>query len=846
MAVFTIGLLIDWLDSDYASSLSFAFFDEARSRGMRFLCFVGHGLNVPGATPDGSNLAYQLASDRVLDALVVASLGIQSTAEQQQRYLERYRGLPLCTLTMTCPGVPSVLVDNAAGVREAVNHLISVHGRRRIAFLRGPATNEDAEQRYRGYVQALADRGVPLDETLVAPGAFTSQSARRAVSLLLDTRQVSFDALVAANDTMAASALLELQARGLSVPQNVAVCGFDDVEDSRFAEPPISSVRQPWRARARLAIDALLAKRDAKLQSKRPSAPPTSQPGHTPTDTANEPDPAPVTHVVAAEFVPRRSCGCGVSFDLPQTGRSGLGLRVANWDWRVSAASTLVRDLSLRGIDLSDAPARALVECYWEEITGRRDGGFLLLLEQELSDRLLARSSLSAWYHGLVHLRAMVLKRLAADPLACARVESLTHLAVERVSYAAERQQALRRLDFERQGRLLALAGQATSTAFDPEGIGVSLRQQLPELGVPSFFISQYLSQSPAPELPPRSRLLIMHDGRRRDPVLGSRDFDTRDLVPNDFWPQEHAVGFVVEALHFQNEALGFALFEIGPRQGAVYMALREQLGAALEGAALVRQVARRAVQREQAERARMQEELKVARRIQVSILPTRWAIGGLDVSAAMRPGQLPGADYFDIRPDEDGAWLALGSARSGGLGPGLMVPMLQSIVACLCHRAASQDPERLLFTAMLVLQETVEQRMRERQYFNLLLARYSKSGRVRFASDYAGVALCPWHGTPGRPEASVIGESPQREPVSAGEFYLAPHDLLLLHTQGLTRSSDFEDAPIADEQIALELERNRASPVDKIRDDLLNMVQRWSGKRADLSVIVGRRLGSG
>jgi hypothetical protein len=135
---------------------------------------------------------------------------------------------------------------------------------------------------------------------------------------------------------------------------------------------------------------------------------------------------------------------------------------------------------------------------------------------------------------------------------------------------------------------------------------------------------------------------------------------------------------------------------------------------------------------------------------------------------------------------------------------------------------------------------------MRERQYFNLLLARYSKNGRVRFASDYPGVALCPWHGTPGRPAVSVVGQSPQAEPVFGGDFYLAPHDLLLLHTQGLTRSSDFEDAPIADEQIALELERNRASPVDKIRDDLLNMVQRWSGKRADLSVIVGRRLGSG
>jgi DNA-binding LacI/PurR family transcriptional regulator len=818
MAPLTIGLLIDWLDNDYASSLSFALFDEVRARGMRFLCFVGHGLGPAGAAPNASHLAYQLANERVVNALVVASLGIHSSVEQQCRYLERYRSLPLCTLALTCPGVPRISVDNAAGMRAAVSHLIQVHGRRRIAFVRGPESSEEAEQRYRGYLAALQEGGVPLDSDLVVPGTFIRSAGTQAVRTLMDTRKVSFDALVAANDTMAATALVELSARGVRVPEDVALCGFDDVEDSRFADPPISSVSQPWRARARLAVDALLAQR-----AGRPAQ----------------------NQVVPAEFVPRRSCGCGVSFAASPPGRL-LGQRVNNWDWHEGAAALLVRELSLRGIALQAAPARALVECFWQEVSSRREGGFLLLLEQELADHLLDRASLSAWYHALAPLRAVLLDRLGADAELCARADALMHLGVERVSYATERQQALRRLAFERQGRLLALAGQATSTAFDPEGIGVALRHQLPELGVPSFFVSQYLAVAGAADLPVRSRLLISHDDRRRQPVLGSRDFDTRDLVPGGFWPSEHAVGFVIEALHFQNEPLGFALFEIGPRQGAVYMALREQLGASLEGASLVRQVARRALQREQAERARMQEELRVARRVQVSILPTRWQIAGLDVAAALRPGQLAGADYFDIRPDEEGAWLALGSARSGGLGPGLMVPMLQSIVACLCHGPTTREPERMLWTAMLVLEEHVEQRMHERQYFNLLLARYSKSGRVRFAGDYAGVTLCPWHGGTGRPTASLVGESPQGEPLFGGEFQLAPHDLLLLHTQGLTRSSDFEDAPVRDEHISRELERNRASPVEKIRDDLLNIVQNWSGKRADLSVIVGRRLGPG
>ena len=89
-------------------------------------------------------------------------------------------------------------------------------------------------------------------------------------------------------------------------------------------------------------------------------------------------------------------------------------------------------------------------------------------------------------------------------------------------------------------------------------------------------------------------------------------------------------------------------------------------------------------------------------------------------------------------------------------------------------------------------------------------------------------------------------GESPAGEPLLAGSFQLSPHDLVLLHTQGLTRSSDFEDAPVGADAIGVELEKHRASPVEKIRDGVMGTVERWSGKRADLSVIVGRRLGPG
>ncbi len=813
----TIGLLIDWLDNDYASSLTFAFHDEICSRKMRFLCFVGHGVAHSGDTPDGSSIAYRLATARCLDGVVIVSLGAGASREDYAARVERLRPLPMCSLVSAIPGVPQIAVDDAAGVRDAVQHLIDVHGRRRIAFIRGPLGVPDADERHRGYVQAHESRNLQLDGSLVVTGDFSAESGRAAARSLLE-RGTRFDALVAANDGMAAAAMDVLREQGLSIPGDVAVCGFDDVEESRFASPPISSVRQPWRARARLAIDSILAQRAGR---------------------------AGVSQRVGAEFVPRGSCGCGVQFDVTSASEPlTLALRVANWDWRKSTATSLSKDLGLRGIHLGEEPARALVECYWQEVQGQRDGGFLLLLEQELSERLAERSSLSAWQYSLARLRAHVLDRLQGRADARAKAEALTHAALERVSYAMERQQALRRLEFERQGRLLALAGQAMRTAFNAQGISHSLRQQLPELGIPRFYVSEYRPAPAGDELPPSARLVITHDAAASREGAEPAEFDTDLLVPNGAWPEE-PVGFVIEALHFQDERLGFALFQVGPRQGSIYMALREQLSAALKGTALVAQVVERARQREQAERARMEEELRIARRIQVSILPTAWRIEGLEVAAALLPGQLPGADYFDVRPDADGAWLVVGSARGGGLRAGLITPMLQSIVASLCQGPSKLGPFDLLRLSMHVLRENLEVRMQERKYVNLLVARYSTGGLLEFAADYEGVTLCPWHGSPFRPQLTILGASPEGEPLLGGEFQLSPHDLLMLYTQGLTRSSDFEDVPIGDERIARELEQNRASPVEKIRDDMLSTVQRWSGKRADLSVIVGRRLGA-
>ena len=140
--------------------------------------------------------------------------------------------------------IPCVTVENKSGAREAVDHLIDVHGCRRIAFLTGPEGHEDSYWREVGYREALAAHGVPFDPTLVAMGGFDDGVAQDAVNQWL-LEGVEFDAIFTGDDEAAAGALTALNRAGVRVPRDVALVGFDDTYFSRYLNPPLTTVRAP-------------------------------------------------------------------------------------------------------------------------------------------------------------------------------------------------------------------------------------------------------------------------------------------------------------------------------------------------------------------------------------------------------------------------------------------------------------------------------------------------------------------------------------------------------------------------------------------------------------------------
>ncbi|HWK49806.1 MAG TPA: LacI family DNA-binding transcriptional regulator [Steroidobacter sp.] len=150
---------------------------------------------------------------------------------------------------------PRVGIDNAAAAREMTSYLLGL-GHRRIGVVLGPDSSPLTSDRLRGYKLALRSAKVSADDTLIAQGDFTMSSGKAAAEQLFKAKQPP-TAIFCFNDEMALGAIRFLKSTGRSVPQDVSVVGFDDIEFASFCDPPLTTIEQPTREIGNKAMSLL-------------------------------------------------------------------------------------------------------------------------------------------------------------------------------------------------------------------------------------------------------------------------------------------------------------------------------------------------------------------------------------------------------------------------------------------------------------------------------------------------------------------------------------------------------------------------------------------------------------
>ena len=226
---------------------------------LEFLASVGSALRVAQfdmLVSHSGSVDLSLYRSGLVDGYIQLGFGIDDSVLVEAAEA----GIPLAVWMPPIDDRPycAVGIDNVELAREATAHLLS-HGRRRIALISGDLddTRSEGFQRYEGYRTALAEAGVALDDSLVAGADARHVSGASAIRQIVDADR-SIDAVfVAYSDAVALSAQRELFAQGVSVPHDVAMVGFDNIQMAEFAHPPLTTVDQGLAHGVGVLIDKL-------------------------------------------------------------------------------------------------------------------------------------------------------------------------------------------------------------------------------------------------------------------------------------------------------------------------------------------------------------------------------------------------------------------------------------------------------------------------------------------------------------------------------------------------------------------------------------------------------------
>ncbi|MFC7878506.1 LacI family DNA-binding transcriptional regulator [Isoptericola sp. NPDC057391] len=251
----TLALAVPWVHSPYFSLLAHIVIDVAGARGYRVL------IEETRTERDAELQVARGFSVRAIDGIIFSPLAIGPAEIAQVR-----GATPLVLLgERDDPGhdrrwsTDHVSIDNVRAAREVTEHLLST-GRRRLAFVGAePVEDRTGALRLQGYREAHAAQGLEPDPRWILPVPQFSRPAGVAAMEAVLPRVDQVDGLVCANDELALGVLYALRLNGVRVPEDVAVTGWDNTEDGRYANPSLTTVAPDLQAIAETAVDRVIA-----------------------------------------------------------------------------------------------------------------------------------------------------------------------------------------------------------------------------------------------------------------------------------------------------------------------------------------------------------------------------------------------------------------------------------------------------------------------------------------------------------------------------------------------------------------------------------------------------------
>lgn len=245
-----IAIMVNSIQNDYSTLLCKGAAIAADELDVNLLIVPGRELNAVWDNIEinrfeyQNNVLYSYVTANNIDVLLVSTgtVGFFLSEKQMREFMDQYKDLKVISMETEIEGYPSI-VFSLEGLKEAIEHVIVHHGKRKVAFLSGPKDLKVADARLEVYKQVLAENGIEYDKKYVAYGDFTDYCDNVIDELFDRVADDMPEAICCANDTMVMSVKRVCEKRGLRLGKDILVTGYDDAVFANVMDPPLTTVK---------------------------------------------------------------------------------------------------------------------------------------------------------------------------------------------------------------------------------------------------------------------------------------------------------------------------------------------------------------------------------------------------------------------------------------------------------------------------------------------------------------------------------------------------------------------------------------------------------------------------
>jgi signal transduction histidine kinase/DNA-binding LacI/PurR family transcriptional regulator len=566
----TIAVVFPYFWTDSSIKLYHGIRDEAEKYGMNLLFMQGYYCSQSNGSKstesqfdEPGNIVYKLISKHTIDGLIIVTGGLkhQSDITDLVRHCSAFEPVPSISIGFEIENIPNIVIDNTNAVKIIMRHLIEVHGKRRIAFIRGPFENAEAKVRLEAYQSSLKNYGIEYNDMLVSEKIVWNRELAYVAALELMTRNNNqIDAILCINDDDAHGALAALRSLNVNVPDDIAVIGFNNDFIAEATTPTITTIDRNLYGRGQMAIKILSDHFNGI---------------HLCSD-----------YKVDAPVIIRQSCGCltraakavETAFitrrDSPVKTSTVIDLEAINNQLKERVFETLAVPRNEKTLGW----CKTIVDTFIANITDKSKSDFLPVFDVILHQYVNGGFDITYWHDALSVLDLSLEYFTDMDSFTDNRVLLLK--ARLHLSETNEQIQKSMLLRIEERNATINALNHSFHTTIELNRILDLLVNDLPKIGIQSCYLILYED----PEKPlEHSKLLLAYNrtGRMTIPSGGVR-FNSMQILPEEFIPLSQHKSLILEPLFYGTSQIGFILFELGRKDNGFYELFPAELSTAL------------------------------------------------------------------------------------------------------------------------------------------------------------------------------------------------------------------------------------------------------------------------